>query len=112
MMQVKSETRLSGSDDSEKKELQANNNQSMNRMFQFLWIGLIILLTPYLYFAHLINTYGQQNAPKEFDFPKYKDLLPAITSIFVIGLMQKSLLQVSTNFYDPIVKGQNEPELK
>ena len=80
-------------------------------MFKFMWIGLIIVLSPYLYFAHLINTYGRQKAPAGFKFPEYKDLLFNIPLVLVIGLIQRSLLRVR-NFYDPIVKGQNEPELK
>ena len=84
----------------------------MNRMFKFLWIGLIMLLTPYFYCAHLINTYGQQNAPAGFDFPKYNDLILTVILVALIGVFQKGLLNLSRIFFDKIVKGQDEPELK
>jgi hypothetical protein len=87
MSKVEIQSKLAESDDSEKRVLQANDNHSINRMFRFMWIGLIMFLMPYLYFANLINTYGHQNAPENFQFPDYRDLLPAITLIFVVGLI-------------------------
>lgn len=72
----------------------------------------MILMTPFLYTTHLIQVYGQANKPEGYRFPEYKEFSTLLAFLLLWGVVQKTILAICNKLYDPIVKSQDNPELK
>lgn len=72
----------------------------------------MILMSPFLYTTHLIQVYGQANKPEGYRFPEYKEISILVAFILLWGVVQKTVLAICNKLYDPIVKSQDNPELK
>jgi hypothetical protein len=69
-------------------------------------------MSPYIYTSHLIQVYGQTNKPEGYRFPEYKEFSILFAFVLLWGIVQKTILAICGVLYGPIVKSQDNPELK
>lgn len=69
-------------------------------------------MSPYIYFSHLINQYGQANKPQGYRFPHYSEFATIAAFVALYAVIQYTIIALGQIFYEPIVKSQENAELK
>ena len=67
---------------------------------------------PYIYYATIINLYGQQNKPKGYRMPGLEDLWMTGVGAIVCTVVRKFMFDLSYPTFYEISKEQNDEELR
>jgi len=84
-----------------------------NQAFFFAYIGVTLIVLPYLFNAFKVYQYVQVNAPSGYmHSPRIEDLAKVTLYVLGFALVQRVLLYLSTPFFTSIVKDSDVPELR
>jgi len=79
-----------------------------DRTFAICAIGLLMTIIPFLYYAHVVYTWGHANKPQGYKYPEYKQLWMTGVGAVCFGVLREFLGCISRPIFKRIIHNKGD----